>query len=100
EFDLQLEDCLLLDFNEQELLDVFRKFEFRSLINKIPKSINSKEETPQLDLFGGSISNNAQSVVKEIESLESIKGAIRVVFYEIHDNYMLVSYVDNLGEVF
>ncbi|HRI05529.1 MAG TPA: DNA polymerase I [Candidatus Dojkabacteria bacterium] len=100
EFELKLEDCLLLDFDEQELLDVFRKFEFRSLINKIPKSINSKEETPQLDLFGGSISNNAQSVVKEIESLEAIKGAIRVAFYEIPDNYMLVSYVDNSGEVF
>ncbi|MBI2356707.1 DNA polymerase I [Candidatus Dojkabacteria bacterium] len=99
---LQLEDCLLLDFNEQELLDVFRKFEFRSLIAKIPKSINGLETfEPQLDMFNSTKEVEAGRVVREIESLEKLlEKAIRLVLLPIDKEYLLVSVVDNSGELF
>lgn len=37
----KLEDCLLKDFDENELRDVFKQLEFKSLISKIPQSIES-----------------------------------------------------------
>jgi DNA polymerase-1 len=61
---VQLNDCLLRDFNKDELLSVFKRFAFKSLVSKIDllfgndKSIS---DSSQLGMFG------------EISSLDSIE---------------------------
>ncbi|MFH1546980.1 MAG: DNA polymerase I [bacterium] len=40
DLDVRLEDCLMRDFNYQEVMNIFQKLEFRSLVSKIPKTIN------------------------------------------------------------
>ena len=49
--DLQvgLEDCLEKDFNHNEVVEKFVSLEFRSLIKKIPKSIDSRNEKKYLE---------------------------------------------------
>ncbi|MGI6484677.1 MAG: DNA polymerase I [Candidatus Dojkabacteria bacterium] len=56
DIDVKLEGCLLRDFNKSEVLEVFHKYAFRSLIKKIDKL---KEEeraavSTQLDIFSSS----------------------------------------------
>lgn len=97
----QLEDCLLVDFDEKKLLDVFRKFEFKSLVNKIPRSINNVESgEPQLDMFTSSGVAEEVVVVKEVESITSqLKVSDRVVLVYLSDDYILCGFVDKKGEV-
>jgi len=45
---LQLQDCLTRDFRRQEVVTVFRKFEFRTLIDSIPDSAETFELESQL----------------------------------------------------
>lgn len=54
DLDVRLEQCLFRDFDENELLYTFKKFEFRSLVSKIPKSVNGGGNGAQLGMFGGS----------------------------------------------
>ncbi len=77
--DLQLEACLMKDFNRSDVIKVFQEFEFRSLINKIPESINEKKGT-QMDLF---CTNDTQDDVtvdepdaKALERLQSSKDLV------------------------
>lgn len=56
DIDVKLEGCLMRDFNKSEVLEVFHKYAFRSLIKKIDKL---KEDeitavTTQLDIFSSS----------------------------------------------
>ncbi len=98
----ELEDCTLSDYNEAELLEVFRKFEFRSLISKLPKSSNIvADNTPQLDMFN---STGAEAVVvKEVEVVGSVaeqfSRSTRAVVHIIEDDYAVCSYVDNSGRI-
>jgi len=70
--DLRLEDCQTRDFHRNDVVNIFNKFEFRSLIDKIPQS-NEKEvdDGVQYDLFGSPMStvdNNAEKVSKSDDS--------------------------------
>ena len=97
---LQLEDCVVLDFDEQKLLDVFAKFEFRTLVNKIPKSINgAKKSKPQFDMF--SEPGEQMDGVEEISDLvPSVTQAKRfIIAYIGTKDKLLCSTVDNLGQV-
>jgi len=51
ELELELESCLLKDFDTSKLEHLFIEFGFRTLINKIPKSAN--KEVGQLAVEGG-----------------------------------------------
>lgn len=98
----ELEDCTLSDYDEAELLEVFRKFEFRSLISKLPKSSNfTPDSTPQLDMFNSASAEVV--VVKEVEVVESVaeqfSNSIRAVVHIVDDNYAVCSYVDNSGQI-
>jgi DNA polymerase-1 len=57
---LELESCLLSDFNENEVIEIFKKFEFRSLITKMPKSSNIQPKGGQIDMFGEPVPTEAE----------------------------------------
>lgn len=49
---VKLQGCLMRDFRTEDVITVFQKFEFRSLMGKIPKSINGND-TIQMGMFQG-----------------------------------------------
>ncbi len=53
ELSLGLNSCLMTDFDSSELVSMFSRFNFKSLVNKIPKSSRTKIEYDinQLDMF-------------------------------------------------
>lgn len=51
DLDLKLESCVLSDFNEDEVVAIFKKLEFRSLLSKLPKSNNQKIKGGQMGMF-------------------------------------------------
>ncbi len=55
DIELDLESCVMLDFDRKQVLDLFRELEFRTLINKIPDNGNQdKISGDQMSLFSGS----------------------------------------------
>jgi DNA polymerase I len=50
DLEVKLEDCLMRDFQKSEVMDVFQRMEFRSLMAKIPESING-DDGEQIGLF-------------------------------------------------
>ncbi len=49
---LNLEDCVLQDFDEDKVISLLTRFEFRSLISKLPKSNRQETKGGQLGMFG------------------------------------------------
>lgn len=110
DLDLKLEDCLLLDFDEAEVLEVFRKFEFKSLVSRIPKSINGNggANGEQLGMFSQqeAVGEGVVSLV-EWEEFEKLFSSARLVFagYVSKDESISGSFcfgliVDKSGELF
>lgn len=61
DINIKLEDCLMRDFNKPEVLEVFHKYAFRSLIKRIDKLKEDEKTTvtTQLDIF----SSNPSEVI-------------------------------------
>ncbi len=84
EMDLDLEDCLLRDFDYDEVVSKFREFEFRSLLKKIPDSIDklskdTQENDQQIALFEGKGSNSEKADnVKSLDKFEEFIKDIKV----------------------
>lgn len=61
--EISLEQCLMRDFKRKDVQDIFIDFEFRSLIDKIPGSVETSEQvvaqTGQLDMFSMYKSENS-----------------------------------------
>ncbi|MBD3328908.1 DNA polymerase I [Candidatus Dojkabacteria bacterium] len=84
-----LEDCLMRDFDKQKVLDLFVDYEFKSLINKLPESVDEQRERGngagnnglQIDMFANnspSGSNAAmESVAKDLVSDEKALSYIK-----------------------
>lgn len=98
EVEVTLEECLLGDFDEQKLLDVFRKFEFRSLINKIPKSINGSTDDNQLDMFNTSSGQQVDDVT-EVSDLKILKGSTLVTIASLETGYLLYASINSNKEI-
>jgi DNA polymerase I len=64
ELDVKLEDCLMRDFDRNDVLKVFQRFEFRSLINKIPHSVNDSKSAVQMGIFAVGSGDSAGDPVK------------------------------------
>ncbi len=76
DFNVKLEDCLMRDFNREEVLKKFQEFEFHSLVSRIPDSI-SQAKGEQMGLFGSAPTTKKAKAsaaqkddVKGIENLE------------------------------
>jgi DNA polymerase I len=108
EVDLQitLESCLQRDFNTSEVTEKFVELEFRSLIKKIPESIDSKSErknskSEQIGLFGtNEVGDNGIPFDKEAlkEALREPK-EISVIYFS-EERTFLCRTVDKEGKVF
>lgn len=61
DINIKLEDCLMRDFNKPEVLEVFHKYAFRSLITRLDKLKEDERSqiTTQLDIF----SSNPSEVI-------------------------------------
>lgn len=69
---IHLEDCLMRDFDKKEVLQVFHKYAFRSLIKKIDglKEDERSEITTQLDIF--STGTQQEVIWAKSEDVENI----------------------------
>jgi len=70
---VDLESCLMKDFKREEVLDLFREMEFKTLINKIPRY--GQEESPengQIELFGDASSDNEGEVISTTPKADNI----------------------------
>ncbi|MBN1618524.1 DNA polymerase I [Candidatus Dojkabacteria bacterium] len=85
DFDLELEACLMRDFDVDTIVRIFQQFEFRSLISKIPKSINSIPGG-QFDLFSSTesqktIASNIKDFNVDSLNLDNVKN-LNLCFFE------------------
>lgn len=67
DLDLNLESCLLSDFDENEVIALFTKLEFKSLIAKIPKSKNIQTKGGQMGMFEEKVVEQAALSVNNIQ---------------------------------
>lgn len=110
---IDLESCLVKDFDVSEVREKFVELEFKSLINKIPESIGSKREdsgfsTEQFDLFDEVLKEDLPC--REIDE-EALKDALRapkeitVLFVPKEEmvskeKWIMLGVVDKKGELF
>lgn len=114
DLDIDLESCLMRDFNRQTVKELFSKFQFRTLVQKIPKSINDVEvgaqEGGQIGLFGlPGFEGGSDSMVEEIgvKELEALLGKDKKLIVlnvsaaesEMDRAFTVVGVVDNSGQV-
>lgn len=77
--DVHLEECLLRDFKKERVLEVFKKYSFRSLIPRLDEIKKSEAEnlSSQLDMFsteekGEIVWSNADEVSKSLKTSKSM----------------------------
>lgn len=104
---LDLEASVLKDYDEQALLDIFKRYQFRSLIKKIPRSNNTQEDSSvgQLGMFGApAAESDPESEITVYEDLEKadVEPSKMVWGYinEGGNEYFVGKGVDKSGEVF
>ncbi|WKZ31461.1 MAG: 5'-3' exonuclease H3TH domain-containing protein [Candidatus Dojkabacteria bacterium] len=96
DLDLTLEASTLRDFNREEVISLFGRLEFRSLVNKIPQSSRTDEGGDQLGIFGETKSSGESK--ESSEATESLSDE----FNEIHEvnEDELVKKVDEAAQVY
>ncbi len=110
---VDLESCLVKDFDVSEVKEKFVELEFKSLINKIPESIGSKKQesllsTEQFDLFE---EMSQESLPCEEFDVEAFRGAVGgakeiiVLFVPSREivskkDWVMIRAVDKKGEAF
>ena len=69
--DVKLEGCLLRDFNKSEVLEIFHKYAFRSLIKKIDKLKEDERSTvtTQLDIFSSNPSEVKWTSTDDVKNI-------------------------------
>lgn len=67
--DVRLEGCLLRDFDKKKVLEMFKKYSFKSLISRLDEVKDDKktEQSNQLDIFSSSSEQVEWSKLSEIE---------------------------------
>ncbi|MDD3662096.1 MAG: DNA polymerase I [Candidatus Dojkabacteria bacterium] len=71
DLNIKLEDCLMRDFDEKAVVETFRQFEFRSLLPKIPRSVNHTGEM-QIGLFEKTLQHKGDPV-RQMSELDVTK---------------------------
>jgi len=87
-----LEDCLEKDFDYSKVIEKFAELEFRSLINRVPESFDSKKEQENLENGQiGLFESNSQEKSKSFDSkelkqaLESAQDMV-VLFFDTNES--------------
>jgi DNA polymerase-1 len=111
---ITLEQSVMKDFQRSAVVDIFNRYQFRSLLDKIPKSHEVAEErTGQMDMFSTPVASqeNSDSEIdwefKEVESLDikSLSGVKEIFAIFLDENesevgsVLLIGVVDNLGQL-
>lgn len=79
DLDIRLQDCLMRDFNYGDVLKKFQEFEFRSLITRIPQSVNS-DDGEQIGLFGDG--KDESEGVDDLSEMKKGYKKIGICFFE------------------
>ena len=83
---IQLNDCLLRDFDNREVLKIFRKFSFKSLVSKIDNLFEVEEdfnESPQLGMFESSPSASIEfSDEKDLKKVLSDAKKVQYAYFK------------------
>ncbi|MCA9375048.1 hypothetical protein KC622_01815, partial [Candidatus Dojkabacteria bacterium] len=116
---LSLESCLMKDFNRSDVISIFERFQFRSLINKIPESAensHSKKSNDQLSIFAGNanqqkdakvnfkpakvIAKSGEEAFVELLETPSNRGFVAYIGKNESDGepFYIFSVVDNMGK--
>lgn len=111
---LALESATLRDYDREEVLSLFQKLEFRSLVAKLPVSSRSEDSGEQMGMFGGADANKVESAAVsedftdlfpesvEIDSKElgnAMSGGVKEVYILSLDGSEVVGVVDNSGKL-
>ncbi|MBN2100969.1 DNA polymerase I [Candidatus Dojkabacteria bacterium] len=72
DLDLDLEDCLLRDFDYSLVVKKFQEFEFRSLLKRIPESIRGDEGGVQMGMFGSGVEEANTNGVKASDPIKNV----------------------------
>ena len=103
--DVRLEACLLRDFDKKKVLEMFKKYSFKSLISRLDEVKDDKktEQSNQLDIFSSSSEQVEWSKLSEIEEEWMKASRVEVVNIEEEESALgivskMVRVVDSLGK--
>lgn len=103
--DVRLEGCLLRDFDKKKVLEMFKKYSFKSLISRLDEVKDDKktEQSNQLDIFSSSSEQVEWSKLSEIEEEWMKASRVEVVNIEEEESALgiakkMVRVVDSLGK--
>ena len=103
--DVRLEGCLLRDFDKKKVLEMFKKYSFKSLISRLDEVKDDKktEQSNQLDIFSSSSEQVEWSKLSEIEEEWMKSSRVEVVNIEEEESALgvakkMVRVVDSLGK--
>lgn len=90
EIDTRIMDCLLVDFDRRQLVSTFKKYAFKSLLNKLDDLFGVEEQQTnfaQLDMFNGD-SNEYEWMDEEVV-VEDLKTAseLRVIYIDNEESF-------------
>ena len=103
--DVRLEGCLLRDFDKKKVLEMFKKYSFKSLISRLDEVKDDKktEQSNQLDIFSSSSEQVEWSKLSEIGEEWMKASRVEVVNIEEEESALgiakkMVRVVDSLGK--
>ena len=99
-----LESCLMQDFDRKNVLDLFRRFKFKSLVARLDDIFgkDSSGYSPQLNIFNGNTGNVEWASADEIENLSKSASGIVCCFLSKEESttdkeLILTRFVDKNG---
>jgi DNA polymerase I len=102
---IHLEECLLRDFDRNRVVEIFKRFSFKSLLSKIDEVGGSKELVPTSQLGIFSSTTEAEWTSGE-DFVKKVNEAVKIIFARIEkgesaidSNFYFSRIVDNLGQV-
>lgn len=69
---LDYNKAVVVDYDYKEAYEIFQRFEFRSLIKKLPKSINGDKRDNQIGLFQSADSSKKTKSVEDVIVVKSV----------------------------
>ena len=104
DLEIFLESCLMQDFDRKNVLDLFRRFKFKSLVARLDDIFgkDSSGYSTQLNIFNGSVGNVEWASEEEIESLSKNASSIVCCFLSKEETttdkeLILTRFVDKMG---
>lgn len=78
---VSLQDCLLKDFDKKEIVSKFQEFEFRSLMKRLPDSLE-EDNGDQMDIFNDNGQSDDCGKLENLDLSEFKSGELGIVYTE------------------